>query len=332
MPTAREWNHGDLKRFFGAPHRAVVLEAAERKGLKIGMISSPNLYSLSNGTRQQLFIDHVPDTLSHVGRKISVSKYWSLKCLEFAGVKTPGAKLFRKGRPEKAWAYAQSLGLPVVVKPNSGSGGAGVSSNISTKEHFLAAWKSASIEKDILVEKHIPGQDHRLFVVGNSLACAIRRDPASVTGDGKSTIRELVRQKDEARRQNPYIGGSKFVLTPDMIFRLNQSGLSPDSILPAGQDHQLHPIANVSAGGESTDVTDLVHPEFARIAVRACRSIPTMVFSGVDLIAEDISKHPDEQVWAVIEVNSTPDIAMHHFPSHGKARDAAGALLDYLFS
>lgn len=330
MPTAPEWTCKDTKRFFGAPHREVVLHAAERRGLKVAVISGPGFYELSDGKQRRLFIEHVPDTLSHVGRKISVSKHWSLKCLEVADVRTPRSRLFRRRNLEKGWAYAQSIGVPVVIKPNSGSGGAGVASNISTKDHFTTAWKSAG-EREILVEKHVSGLDHRLFVVGESLACAIRRDPACVTGDGQSTIRELVQKKDEARRTNPYIGGSRFVLTSDMVYRLKKSGMSPDTVLPEGQNYQLHPIANVSAGGESNDVTDTVHPEFARIAVRACQSIPTMVFSGVDVIAEDISKHPDGQEWAVIEVNSTPDIAMHHFPSHGTPRDAAGMLLDYLF-
>lgn len=335
MPTAREWHCPDPGRFFRTPHRAVILDAARRKGLAVAEIA-PELYAISSGVRQHLFLDYVPDTLSVVATKISASKHRTLALLQRAGVRTPRSRSFRKGKEPKAWAHAEALGLPVVVKPTLGSGGVGVTSNIASRDHFALAWKTACSlspkDSEILVEEHVAGHDYRLFVVGNSLACAARRDPASVTGDGTATIRDLVARKAKARRQNPYVRSSRFVLTGDMVFRLSGLDLSPDSILPAGQRLQLHPVANIGAGGESTDVTDQVHPEFARIAVRACRAIPTMEYSGIDLIAQDISRPPDDQSWAVIETNSTPDIALHHFPSHGAGRDAAGALLDYLFA
>lgn len=52
-----------------------------------------------------------------------------------------------KGRPvkdaEDAWAAAQHIGLPVVIKPRDGNQGKGVTVNVSTREEVLAAYAVA---------------------------------------------------------------------------------------------------------------------------------------------------------------------------------------------
>jgi D-alanine-D-alanine ligase-like ATP-grasp enzyme len=107
--------------------------------------------------------------------------------------------------------------------------------------------------------------------------------------------------------------------------------MNGETILPEGRKYVLHPVANTGSGGESIDVTDIVHPEFAEIAVRACHSVPGMIHAGIDIIAQDISMPAKAQRYTVIETNTMPDIALHHFPVHGIPRDAARALLECLF-
>jgi cyanophycin synthetase len=93
----------------------------------------------------------------------------------------------------------------------------------------------------------------------------------------------------------------------------------------------LHAVANIGAGGESVDVTALVHPDSEDIAVRAAKTLPGALHAGLDLLAEDVSAPPAGQEWAVCEINSRPGLAMHHFPVSGRPRDAAGALIEHLF-
>jgi acylphosphatase len=108
-------------------------------------------------------------------------------------------------------------------------------------------------------------------------------------------------------------------------------GLSPESILRPGQRARLHPVATVATGGEGMDITDDVHPDFARIAVQATRIFRSTPHAGLDLLAPDIRRPAAEQDWAICEVNLNPALGLHHFPMHGTARDTAGALIEHLF-
>ncbi|WP_158659368.1 hypothetical protein [Paracoccus denitrificans] len=330
MSVAKPWTCGRPADFAGSVHRKVLLDAARRRDLKITQVTR-SLYALGDGLRGHVFVEHAVDTTTHVARLITESKQLTRLCLKRAGIATPVGRSFISTARDAAWTYANRIGLPVVLKPHKGTAGIGVTSNISTRDHFDAAWGAVPRGRRVIVERFVPGKDHRLLVVGDHMICAAIREPASLVGDGRATIAELIQAKNAERASNPYTGAKKMKLTEDMGFRLQQFGMTDESILESGRTYVLHPVANIGAGGESVDVTEHVHPEFARIAVRACKAVPGMLHGGIDLIAEDISEPPDSQDWAVIETNSVPDIALHHFPTRGVPRDAAGALLDHLF-
>jgi acylphosphatase len=183
----------------------------------------------------------------------------------------------------------------------------------------------------VIVEKHVSGQDFRLYVVGERVVAATWRLPAYVEGDGRRPIAQLIADKDTVRRSNPSAGRRVMTLSPVVIANLAGMDLAPHSVLEAGRRITLQSVANVAAGGESVDVTEDVHPDFADIAVRACRALPGAINAGVDVLVEDISAAPSGQEWAVCEVNTCAQIALHHFPVAGTQRDAAGALIEHLF-
>jgi D-alanine-D-alanine ligase-like ATP-grasp enzyme/acylphosphatase len=314
-------------------HRQLVKQAAFVRNLEVEVIA-PDFYLVSDGNRKVAFWKHTPQTTTFVARQITLSKVVTKTVLERAGIRVPPGRVFSRNRAASAWRFAESLGFPVVLKPPSSSGGSGVTSEISTESHFQLAWTSAtkvSRTGRVIVEKHVPGKDFRLYVVGDRLVAAAHRVPAYVEGDGSSSITELVAKKNAQRRSNPYVGGKAMKLTPVMLRNLSQMGLGPDSILESGRRVTLHPIANIGAGGESVDVTDEVHPDFREIGVRACGALPGTANVGVDLLVDDISAPAEDQEWAVCEVNSRPDIGMHHFPVWGTPRDAAGVLIEHLF-
>src|SRR5690606_11524531 len=107
--------------------------------------------------------------------------------------------------------------------------------------------------------------------------------------------------------------------------------LSDTSVLEAGHRLQLHTVANIGSGGESIDVTEQVHPDWAAIAVRARKAVFDAYHAGIDLLAEDITRAPGDQRWSIIEVNTNPDFGVNHFPMHGQGRDVAGVLIESLF-
>ncbi|WP_375057574.1 acylphosphatase [Zobellella sp. DQSA1] len=273
----------------------------------------------------------MPSYTSNATRKITNNKDETKKYLDAQGVYTPKGIIIDSKDYDKAitW-FSQLEHKKVVVKPVAGSGGKGVTSSITSENDVISAMQGLS-SKRVVLEEHIDGDDHRILVVGGKFIAAIKRIPAFVIGDGVSSIEQLVDAKNKTRSSNPYTGRYPIKLSSDVLSRLERSGLSPSSIVPAETRVNLQTIANVGAGGDSEDVTGAVHPDFMRIAEDCWRALPELAYCGIDLIADDISKSPIEQRYAVIEINANCDISMHHFPTCGMPIDAAGAIADYLF-
>jgi cyanophycin synthetase len=87
----------------------------------------------------------------------------------------------------------------VVVKPQDGNQGKGVTVNINDRKHFDMAYRTAAEYGPVMVERFLPGHDFRLLVVGNKLVAAARREPPQVIGDGQHTVRELVDEVNPTR-------------------------------------------------------------------------------------------------------------------------------------
>ncbi|MBF0212257.1 MAG: ATP-grasp domain-containing protein [Magnetococcales bacterium] len=83
--------------------------------------------------------------------------------------------------------------------------------------------------------------------------------------------------------------------------------------------------------GCAQDVSERVHPGFARIAVQVRKAIYDPTHAGLDLIAESLEIAPDAQFWTVIGATANPDLCRYQIPGAGRGRDVAGALLDALF-
>jgi cyanophycin synthetase len=244
---------------------------------------------------------------------------------------------FRYGRPVKdaddAWAAAQEIGLPVVVKPRDGNQGKGISVNLTGEEQIKKAFTLAEeFRDDILVEKYLPGHDYRLLVIGDKLIAAARRDPPLVTGDGVHTVRQLVElvNKDPRRSDGHATSLTKIRFDEIALARLEQQGLNADSVPPRGSRVILRNNANLSTGGTATDVTDDVHPELAACAVAAAQTVGLDI-CGIDVVCDTMLKPLEDQGGGIVEVNAAPGLRMHLDPSFGKGRAVGEAIVGMMF-
>ena len=107
--------------------------------------------------------------------------------LKDSGIPVPEGDVCRT--LQQALILAEKIGYPVVVKPEKGNQGKGVSLNITNPADIAEAFNLASkFDNNVLVEKYIPGKDYRVLVINGRVAAVARRIPARVIGDGIHTL------------------------------------------------------------------------------------------------------------------------------------------------
>ncbi|SMC50833.1 cyanophycin synthetase [Polynucleobacter kasalickyi] len=309
------------------PSTRAIVNAGVQQLIPSIRLSSGNLVQLGYGALQKRIWTAETAQTGAIAETISRDKDLTKSLLSMVGVPIPEGELVDS--PEHAWEVAQSIGLPVVVKPQDGNHGRGVFTNLQTEQEITAAYKIAVEEgSGVLVEKFIEGDEHRLLVVGNHLVAAAKGEECKVMGDGVHTILELIELQINS---DPRRGSSEdFPLNPVRIdsiahLELQSQGFEPDSIPPQGKAVLIQRNGNVAF-----DVTDLVHPSVAKQVVLAAKVVGLDI-AGVDLVAKDISKPMEEQGAAIVEVNAGPGLLMHIKPAKGKPREVGRAIIEHLF-
>ena len=314
------------------PSTGAIVAAAVARGIPYHRLTQGSLVQFGWGSRQRRIQAAETDNTSAIAESIAQDKDLTKMLLDAAGVPVPNGRVADSA--EGAWAAAQELGGPVVVKPRDGSQGRGVAVNIDTRERVLQAYEAASeISADVIVERYIPGHDFRLLVVGSHLVAAARRDPPKVTGDGVHSIRELVEQvnADPLRGDGHATSLTRIRFDDIALATLAKQGYDADTVPPAGTLVVLRNNANLSTGGSATDVTDEVHPDLAARAVTAARMIGLDI-CGVDVVAETVHLPLEDQHGGVVEVNAAPGLRMHLNPSFGKGRPVGEAIVGQIFA
>jgi cyanophycin synthetase len=315
------------------PLTASIVEEAIRRKIPCIPLNKRQLIQLGYGASQKRIQKSATGQTSSTGVKIAGNKELSKELLRSLGIPVPVGKLIFR---ETALVNAiKGIGYPVVLKPASGNNGKGVCVDVKDYEAAVTAFqvaKSISGQAGVIVEKYITGSDYRLLVIGYKLVAAAKRTPAMVTGDGISTISGLIDRVNSDPRRGTGHSKPLTIIIVDEATRniLKQSGLSLDTVLPPGKRLFLKSIANLSAGGTSMDVTEMVHPDNVFMAERITRIIGLDI-CGMDIISPDIGVPFHLNGGTLIEVNSGPGFRLHMDPTEGKPRNVAGSVIDMLF-
>ncbi len=314
------------------PSTGSIVYAAVARNIPYRRLTEGSMVMFGWGSRQRRIQAAEMDSTSAIAEAIAQDKELTKKLLAAAGVPVPNGRLVTSA--DDAWAAANEIGLPVVVKPKDGNQGKGVTVNVVSREHMQIAFDAArQFRHDIMVERYLPGNDFRLLVVGNKLVAAARRDPPLVVGDGVHTVRELVDivNRDPRRGSGHATSLTKIRFDDIALARLAIQGLNADSVPPRGQRVILRNNANLSTGGSATDVTDDVHPDVAACAVAAAQMVGLDI-CGVDVVCSSVLKPIEEQGGGVVEVNAAPGLRMHLSPSYGKGRNVGEAIIADMFA
>lgn len=303
-------------------------DAADVTNMKIiGFNPLGKTFSLTSNDKIHFFYRSRGDKIANEAVEIGANKQRTKELLIKAGISVPKGERFDEHTSvEEICERALELGFPLVVKPTFGSLGKGVTTNINTETELRESIKHVRDlgYGDLIVERHVSGEDLRIYVVGDQAIGVTKRMPANIVGDGNSAISKLIESKNITREANPYLATRPIKIDDGLIGFLQQHNYSLESVPEKGQRVYLRGAANISAGGDPIDVTDGISSEIKDLAIKAIKAIPGLYHAGVDVIINETHA-------GVIEINPTADISMHVFPLEGTPRNIPEAIIDHYF-
>ncbi len=325
--TMREMREKDR---FGPSTGSIVDEAVARD-IPYIRLNNQSLVQLGYGKNQVRFRATMTDRTSSIAVDLAGNKDETKKMLQDAAI--PVAKGMCISDESEVDTVIAKVGFPLVFKPLDGNHGKGASINVKTEAEARLAFEHAKkYSRRIIVEKFISGYDFRILVINNKFTAAALREPAHVIGDGIATIQQLI----DTENKDPRRGyGHENVLTEISIDKetfdeLAKNNFTLETILPKGEKCYLKGTANLSTGGTSTDITDIVHPHNIFIFERISRIIGLDI-CGVDIMASNLTEPLESTGGVVLEVNAAPGFRMHLAPANGLPRNVAAPVIDMLY-
>ena len=313
------------------PSTASIVDEAVSRDIPFLRLGRNSLIQLGAGVNQMRFQATITCKTSNIAVDIACNKEQTKKMLDDASI--PVAKGDICYDEEDLKDTIDHIGYPIVIKPLDGNHGKGASINVTNWEDAVKGLKHAKeYSRRVIVEKFVTGFDFRVLVINNEVIAAAQRVPAHVIGNGKNTIQELIDITNEDPRRGY---GHENVLTEITIDRtterlIDNAGYKLDSVLPEDETLYLKSTANLSTGGTSVDVTDLMHPENVFIAERISRVIGLDI-CGIDIMAPNLTQSLKENGGVILEVNAAPGFRMHLAPSEGLPRNVAAPVIDMLY-
>ncbi len=327
-----EFVHRAQRREFG-PSTQSMVDAAVQRNIPWLRLNDYSLVQFGHGKYQKRIQATVTSGTSTIATSIASDKEGTTRILYDMGLPVPRQEM--ASNEDDAVTAAKRIRYPVVVKPLDANHGRGISINLDSDEQVREAFyiaKKQSRSRFVLVESFVTGFDHRMLVIDGELVAVAKRVPGHVVGDGKSTIAELVEIVNSDPRRG--IGHEKVLTRIELDTQaedlMERAGYDANTVLPKGETFFLRSTANLSTGGTSIDLTDVVHPDNREMAIRAVRSIGLDI-GGVDFITDDITHSYKDVGGAIVEVNAGPGFRMHVAPSEGEPRDVSGKVLDMLY-
>ena len=188
-----------------------------------------------------------------------------------------------------------------------------------------------------MLQQYVTGTDYRVLIINDQVAAVNQYRPVYVTGDGSSSVRELIEILNRSRLQDTEIGVYEAFpeIDPDhtrLLDTLRKQGVALNDVPLAGQEIELYDLRNSAAGKISEfyrDCTDDIHPDNAQMMVQAARSLQIDV-AGIDVRCKDIRVPMTTAQGGILEVNALPDLTHHVYPHGGTRRDVVRQYLEYL--
>ncbi|MEQ8193027.1 MAG: N-acetylglutaminylglutamine synthetase [Rhodospirillales bacterium] len=300
------------------PYAEIIVNEARRRGIAVEVLDSKaNYFSLSFGGRTIVCRESLSELTNAIAMSRCDDKAVTRRILKKTGLRVPDQIEANEEGDVRDFLEKHHS---VVVKPARGEQGAGVSVNLHEPDDIALAVEDArKICERVLIEEFVEGMDLRIIVIDFDVVAAAVRKPPMVMGDGKSRIKTLIGR--QSRRRSAATGGeSRIPLDEETRRCVGDQGYTLEAVLEYGKTVCVREAANLHTGGTIHDVTNDLHPELRRAAIRAARALDIPVV-GLDFMVPAVDR-PD---YAIIEANERPGLANH------EPQPTAERFIDLLF-
>ena len=196
----------------------------------------------------------------------------------------------------------KNLEFPVVAKPDIGWNGYGVRL-VEDTSHLLKYISEFPHDEKIILQRPVPydGEAGVFYVripgepKGKIYSVTLRYFPY-VTGDGKSTLRELIQNDQRTKlRADYYLGGK----SEHVGFGIEDL----DQVPQTGELIRLSFIGSLRVGGLYRDASHLITPELSDRFDKIAQSMPEFYFGRFDIRFESVEKMMKGEGFNIIEIN-----------------------------
>ena len=220
----------------------------------------------------------------------------------------------------RASDFARSLGRPCVVKPARGASGAiGITTAVASKADLaLALAYAGAFDRDVLIEELVGGGVYRLLYFDGELLDAVRRDPPTVSGDGRSTVEELIAAENRGRFEGGIESCQSLIkIDGELRHTLRRSGRGLRTVPATGEKVLLKNIVNDNRRDDNVSAAADLCPELVATGAEAAAAVGARL-AGVDVITPDPSAPLGPTGGVVIEVNAAPGHYYHYYKRDGR--------------
>ncbi|TBX69963.1 cyanophycin synthetase [Flavobacterium silvisoli] len=313
------------------PSTGSIVDEAVARDIPWIRLGTNSLVQLGYGINQMRFQATITCKTSNIAVDIACNKEETKRMLDMASIPVASGSICVD--EEDLENTIKKIGYPIVIKPLDGNHGKGASINVVTWEDAVSGLAYAQkYSRRVIVEKFITGFDFRVLIIDNKLVAAAKRVPAHIVGNGTDSIQKLIEETNKDPRRGY---GHENVLTEidvdrDTLDLLEKLNYTLETVPKNGEIVYLKSTANLSTGGTSVDVTDMMHPENIFLCERISRVIGLDI-CGIDIMAENLTQPLKENGGCILEVNAAPGFRMHLAPSEGLPRNVAAPVIDMLY-
>lgn len=295
-----------------------LIKDAITQGIDYNIISEEKSFiELLNNQKREFIIQATRTSRdSYIFPYITDDKFFAKRIMKENGICIPDGIMLSKNDLNNDSLISKFYNKKVVIKPRTTNCGIGITvfeKPASEKEIKNAIEYAFQFDDNVLLEEFIQGNEYRFLCIDGKCLSIVWRRSASVIGDGKSTIRELI----EKKRKEPWhdLLRKPVKIDPPMEEFLNSQGYTLDYIVPMDKRIYLRKNSNVSTGGESVDMTEVMPKFFKDVAEKTAKIFDAKI-CGIDIIINDITKND----YKMIEINDNPGISINEWPYEGKGR------------